>query len=104
MAAVRRLMGNEHLSVEFATRWPEYDLDPKTRTLLSYAKKLTAQSHLIDDPDIDAMREAGWDDAGIYEATALISLYNFTGRMDAASGLPQDEPSQDAQYPEAVAP
>ena len=99
---MRRLTGDEHLNAEFATRWPEYDLDPKTRTLLTYAKKLTAQSHLIDDPDIDAMRDAGWDDSGIYEATALISLFNFSGRMDAASGLPQDEFPQDAQFPEAI--
>jgi len=89
------------LNAEFAVRWPEYDLDPKTRTLLTYARKLTAQSHLIDDPDIDAMRDAGWDDTGIYEATALISLFNFSGRMEAASGLPQDELPQDAQFPEA---
>jgi alkylhydroperoxidase family enzyme len=102
VAAVRRLMGDEHLNTEFATRWPEYDLDPKTRALLTYARKLTEQPHLIDDPDMDAMRETGWDDAGIYEATALISFYNFSGRMEAASGLPQDQFPQESQFPESL--
>lgn len=99
---MRRLTGDEHLNAEFATRWPEYDLDPKTRALLTYSKKLTEQPHLIDDPDIDAMKEAGWDDAGVYEATALISLYNFTGRMESVSGLPQDQLPDDSKFPEGL--
>jgi alkylhydroperoxidase family enzyme len=41
--------------------------------------------------DFAAMRAAGWDDRAIYEATALISFFNFTGRMEAASGLPEDD-------------
>jgi hypothetical protein len=28
---------------------------------------------------------------GIYEATALASFFNFSGRLEAASGLPPDE-------------
>lgn len=100
MAAVRRLTGNEHLNEEFATRWPEYDLDPKTRALLAYTKKLTEKPHLMDDIDIDDLREAGWEDAAIYEATALISLYNFSGRMEAASGLPMDRIPEDSRFAE----
>jgi uncharacterized peroxidase-related enzyme len=101
MAAVRRLTGDEHLSPEFATTWPEYDLDPETRALLSYAQKLTDAPAAIEDADIAALRAAGWDDRGIYEATALAAFFNFTGRMEAASGLPQDQIAADAQIPEA---
>lgn len=78
------------MSPEFATTWPEYDLDPKTRALLSYSSKMTEAPSMIDDEDIESLREAGWDDDGIYEATALISFFNFTGRMEAVSGLPPD--------------
>jgi hypothetical protein len=35
---LRRLTGLEHLDHEFATTWPIYDLDPKTRALLGYTK------------------------------------------------------------------
>ncbi len=98
---MRRLTGNEHFSEEFATRWPEYDLDPKTRALLAYAKKLTEKPHLMEDDDIDALRQAGLDDAAVYEATALISLYNFSGRMEAASGLPVDRIPEHVELAEA---
>ena len=88
---MRRLTKDEHLGPEFATTWPQYDLDPKTWALLSYAKKLTQEPSMMENSDIEDLRAAGWDERGIYEATALVSLYNFSGRMEAASGLPMDE-------------
>ncbi len=69
---MRRLIQDEHLGPEFATTWPEYDLDLKTRALLGYATKLTEQPSQVEDADIQALRSAGWDEGGIYEATAFI--------------------------------
>jgi hypothetical protein len=57
---------------------------------------------MVEDSDIDALREAGWDEDGIYEATALISFFNFSGRMEAASGLPMDQIPAGAWFPEAT--
>lgn len=99
---MRRLTKDEHLTAEFATTWPTYDLDDKTRALLAYAKKLTEEPSGIWDDDVEALRAAGWDEDGIYEATALISLFNFSGRMEAASGLPMDEVPEGVRMPEAV--
>jgi alkylhydroperoxidase family enzyme len=98
---VRRLTNDDHLSAEFATTWPTYDLDAKTHALLAYAKKLTLEPSM-EDSDIGELRSAGWDELGIYEATALISLFNFTGRMEAASGLPMDRIPQGVRFPEAT--
>jgi alkylhydroperoxidase family enzyme len=75
---------------EFATTWPQYDLDPKTRALLCHAKKLTQEPGMVEDSNVEDLRAAGWDEQGIYEATALISLFNYCGRLEAASGLPMD--------------
>jgi alkylhydroperoxidase family enzyme len=99
---VRRLTGNEHLTPEFATTWPVYDLDAKTRALLGYAKKLTEAPAQIADTDIDALRAAGWDEHGVFEATALIAFYNFRGRMEAAAGLPGDQVPPVAKFAEAT--
>ena len=99
---MRRLTGDEHLSPEFATTWPTYDLDPRTRALHSYAQKLTEAPAAMEDADIEALRAAGWDERAIYEATALIAFFNFSGRMEAASGLPQDQIAADARIREAA--
>lgn len=55
----------------------------------------------MDAKDFVALREAGWDQQGIWEITALVSFFNFSGRMEAASGLPQDEIPQGARFAEA---
>ena len=99
---MRRLTKDEHLSAEFATTLPQYDLDQKTRALLSYAKKLTEEPSMVEDSDVEVLRAAGWEEKGIYEATALISFFNFSGRMEAASGLPMDEIPEGARFPEAT--
>ena len=99
---MRRLTKDEHLSAEFATTWPTYDLDEKTRALLFYVKKLTEEPDMIEDSDVEYLRSAGWDEKGIYEATALISFFNFTGRMEAASGLPPDEIPEGASFAEGT--
>ncbi len=97
---MRRLINDEHLSAEFATTWPTYELDEKTRALLTYAKKLTEEPSMMEEADFEALRDAGWDEKGIYEATALVSLFNYSGRMEAASGLPMDEVPEEARFAE----
>jgi alkylhydroperoxidase family enzyme len=100
---VRRLTGDDDLTFEFATTWRTYDLDAKTMSLLEYAEKLTKAPGMIDDGDIDALRAAGWSEDAIYEASALISFFNFSGRMEAAAGLPPDEVPAGARPREARA-
>ena len=98
---MRRLTNDEHLSPEFATTWPSYALDAPTRALLAYARKLTEAPALLDDEDFATLRAAGWDEAGIYEATALVAFFNFSGRLEAASGLPPDRIPHGARMAEA---
>ena len=98
---MRRLTGDEHLSFEFATEWRLYELDDKTRTLLGYVSKLTESPSTIDDADIDALRSAGWDEDEIWQATALASFFNFTGRLEAAAGLPPDDVPRASRFKEA---
>ena len=76
-------------------------MDDKTRALLGYAKKLTETPALLSDSDFDSLRRAGWNDQAIYDATALIAFFNFSGRLEAASGLPQDQIPASARMAEA---
>jgi hypothetical protein len=57
---------------------------------------------MIEDRDVDALREAGWDERGIYEATMLISFFNMTGRVEAVSGMPPDEIPDAAPFAEGT--
>jgi uncharacterized peroxidase-related enzyme len=104
MAAVRRLTGDEHLDSEFATTWPQYELDTPTRALLAYVSKLTETPSMVEETDVQKLRGAGWSEKAIWEITALASFFNFTGRLEAASGLPPDEIPEGARFAEATDP
>ena len=102
LTAVRRLTGDDSIDADFTQAWRDRDLDEKTRALLVYATKLTEYPQLIEDADVEALQAAGWDERGIWEVTTLIGLWNMTGSMDAASGLPADEYPDDAVIPEQM--
>lgn len=76
-------------------------MDSKTRALLGYASKLTETPSFVDEDAIGTLRDAGWNEREIWEITALISFFNFSGRLEAASGLPPDEIPEGATFAEA---
>lgn len=57
---------------------------------------------MVEDSDIEDLRAAGWGEQRVYEATALISLFNYSGRTEAASGLPVGLIPEEARLPEAT--
>lgn len=76
-------------------------MDPKTRALLRYASKLTETPSLVGKDDIAALEQSGWDEGAVWEIAALVSFFNFSGRLEAASGLPPDEIPEGAKFAEA---
>jgi uncharacterized peroxidase-related enzyme len=71
-----------------ASNWPSADLDPADRCLCEYARKLTVQPQQMSENDITRLREAGFDDAAIHDATQVISYFNYINRI--ADGLGVD--------------
>ncbi len=62
-------------------------LSPQDEALLKYIKLLTlTPSHTRDD-DVQAMRDVGWTDEQIWEATLEISFFAMLNRMADAYGL-----------------
>lgn len=78
-------------------------MDAKTRALLAYASKLTEAPNLVDQSDIESLSNVGWNERAIWEITALVSFFNFSGRLEAASGLPPDQIPEGAKFAEARA-
>jgi alkylhydroperoxidase family enzyme len=69
--------------------------------MLGYASKLTETPGIVGEEDVEKLREAGWSEEAIWKITALTSFFNFSGRMEAASGLPPDEIPEDSPFAEA---
>jgi alkylhydroperoxidase family enzyme len=69
--------------------------------LLDFAGKLTESPSTVGAGEFKKLRAAGWDEKAIWEITTLVSFFNFSGRIEAASGLPQDEIPTGAKFAEA---
>ena len=69
--------------------------------MLRYASLLTEAPAFVSVDDIGALRDAGWSERGAWEISALASFFNFTGRLEAASGLPPDRVPEGAAFAEA---
>src|SRR5579884_2952892 len=100
--AVRRLTGDQHLDARFAHEWQTYELGPRARALLSYARKLTLEAGMVEEADVDSLRQTGFDERAIWEATALVGFYNMIGRLELAAGLQPEQLPAWAQFPEAI--
>lgn len=56
---------------------------------------------MVDNEDIGTLKKAGWNERAIWEMTALISFFNFSGRMEAASDLLPDQIPEGARLADA---
>lgn len=64
------------------------ELTPADRALCDHAVKLTRAPSELTQADIAGLREAGFDDRAIHDATQVISYFNYINRI--ADGLGVD--------------
>jgi alkylhydroperoxidase family enzyme len=62
-------------------------LEEKDRALLTYVELLTLRPAQVRDADVEKLRQAGWTDEQIFEATFDTALFAFFNRMADAYGL-----------------
>lgn len=74
-------------------------LESKDAALLKYVKLITLNSAATKDADVQAMRDAGWTDEQIWEATFEVGMFSMLNRVADAHGL--DYPSR-GWYPPAM--
>jgi alkylhydroperoxidase family enzyme len=82
----------------------------RERALLDYVKLLTLSPADVKDAHVQRLRDTGWSDEQIFEASFITSLFAFFNRMADAYGLdypptgwlPVDQ--RPAASPEATAP
>ena len=61
-------------------------LDDQTLQLLEYAEKVTQHAYQVTDEDVEKLRQWGWTDRQILEATVIAGQFNFVNRMVDALG------------------
>ncbi len=67
--------------------------EPDTQAALDFALKLVNERGQIDNEDVQAMREAGFNDEAIVEVMAHVALNLFTNYVNVAFAVPVDFPA-----------
>lgn len=57
------------------------------KALLRFVRRLTLDSGSIAQADINALKDAGWDDTSIYYAIGVCALFNFYNRFVSGNGV-----------------
>jgi uncharacterized peroxidase-related enzyme len=65
-------------------------LPPADRALVDYALKLTRTPAAMSRDDVDALREQGFDDRGVLQATLIAAFFNYVNRVADALGVGRD--------------
>ena len=91
-AAVRHLSGDPILGEQIAQNYRTASLTPRDRAMLDFAWHLTNDPASVDEPEREALRQAGWSDRDIWDIAAVAAFFNMTNRMSVATDLrPNDE-------------
>ena len=90
MEVLHRLGVEKSLSRKLATDYANAPVDEKTRALFRAADKLTRTPDEFSQADINALRDAGWDNAAIFEAVTTTAFYNYVARISIGLGLVAD--------------
>jgi uncharacterized peroxidase-related enzyme len=99
-AALRRQgVDQELVDAIGTTDLSKVKLAAKDAALLKFVKQVTLNSSQIKDADVQAMRDAGWTDEQIWEATFEVGLFSMLNRVADVHGL--DYPTS-GWYPPAL--
>ena len=71
--------------------WRSAPLSEKEKALFAYAEKLTRAPSAMNEANIQELRECGWTDEDIHDATQVIAYFNYINRLADALGVEQDE-------------
>lgn len=67
------------------------NVSAKLQTILDFATRMTREPDSIRQSDINALRDAGWEDETIEDAINVTALFNYVNRLVDAFGIEGDD-------------
>lgn len=67
------------------------------KPVLRYVKKLTLKPHSLQQEDVDAIFNAGWDEEALHDIMAVTAIFNFMNRIIIGSGIDPFQEDYDAR-------
>lgn len=91
-AAVRELSGDPKLGEHLVMNWRTAPLDTRQLAMLTFAEKVTVESHKITEDDREALRQVGFSDRDIFDIASVAGFFNMSNRVASAVDMrPNDD-------------
>lgn len=85
--AVRQLSGDPELGEMLVMNYRVAKLDPRQRAMLDFAWKLTTAPWEVDEPEREALRDAGLSESEIFDLADVIGFFNMSNRFAIATDM-----------------
>ena len=86
-AAVRELSGDPALGEMMVMNWRVADLSKRHHAMLAFAEAMTIASARIGEADRQALRDAGFTEADIWDIANVAGFFNMTNRVASATDM-----------------
>ncbi len=86
-AAVRQMSGDPALGEALVMNYRVATLDTRQRAMLDFAAKMTQASATIEEADRQALRDAGFSDADVWDIANVAGFFNMTNRVASATAM-----------------
>lgn len=87
---LRRVTLDEALSESIKKNFRTADITNEEKVMLEYVEKITLRPARITSEDIDALRNAGFDDLAILQINLIASWFNYINRVADGLGVGRD--------------
>ena len=86
-AAVRVMSKDPALGEHLVMNYRSAKLDKRQRAMLDFASHLTRSPATVAEDHVQALRDAGFSDSGIWDLSNVIGFYNMSNRVAIASDM-----------------
>ncbi len=88
---LRAASRDDHLVHHMEHDWREGPIDDQERAMLTFVEKLNFQPGKIAAEDVEALRQAGFEEPGVLDIIMITALFNFMNRVLDGVGIRADE-------------
>lgn len=85
--AVRHLSGDPELGEMLVMNYRVAKLEPRVKSMLDFAWKLTTEPWTVEERDRETLREAGLSDDEIFDLSDVIGFFNMSNRFATATDM-----------------
>lgn len=89
--AVRQYSGDPVLGELLVMNYRAARLDARQRAMLDFAARLTESPDKVDEPDRQALRDAGFSERDIFDIASTAAFFNMTNRVAAGIAMMPNE-------------